>query len=90
MVATPDSLWGMNLKDYALTKAKLATCGIMLLQCAIAICCLKNCDAAGDSPTNKRKDRSGRNIFLMEGAAGEQTADEDDLDMVVIFCCVVR
>ena len=60
MVATPDSPWGVNLKDYALTKAKLATCGIILLQCRIAICCLKNRDAAGDSPTNKGKDRSGR------------------------------
>ena len=90
MVATPDSPWGVNLKDYALTKAKRATCGIILLQCRIAICCLKNRDAAGDSPTNKGKDRGGTNIFLMEGALGEQTADEDNLDMVMIFCCVVR
>ena len=70
VVATPDSLWGMNLKDYALTKAMLVTCGIILLQCPIEICCVKNRDAAGDIPTNKRKVRGGRNMFSNGGGCG--------------------
>jgi hypothetical protein len=41
-------------------------------------------------PQAKGRIAVGETYFLMEGAAGEQTADEDDLDMVVIFCFVVR
>jgi hypothetical protein len=40
-------------------------------------------------PQTKGRITVGETYFLMEGAVGEQMADEDDLDMVMIFCCVV-
>ena len=57
---------------------------MILLQCPIVICCLKNHDAAGDSPTNIREVCGGRICFLFEGAVGVQTTNGDNLDMVAI------